>query len=244
MRRTVPNFLFPTNFRSSKYIKRLIKDFNVQGYGIAVYLLETLSEAVEHKYPLKDIDLLADEMRVSVPVINTVISTYGLFETIQDEEGKHFISSQLNQWLVPYYKKIEDSSRAGKVSALKKKQKQEEMIKQLSQKDSSQHMLDTSSTINKLINKLIKEKTLSNKLNKKDGSENFESFRKELEGQEVRFTLPYPFYNFAEKTIIRLKKSGYLYNESINKDLNSDQAFKVWDHMFDKKDQIMKRIEK
>lgn len=42
MSKLPPNFL-PTNFRNSKNIKRLIKDFNVQGYGVAVYLLETLA---------------------------------------------------------------------------------------------------------------------------------------------------------------------------------------------------------
>ena len=99
--RTPPNFLFPTNFRNGKNIKRIIKDFNVQGYGIAVYLLETLAETEGHQYPINDIDLLADEMKVSVPVINTVINAYGLFQIIVDEDGSQFISSHLNQWQEP-----------------------------------------------------------------------------------------------------------------------------------------------
>ena len=44
-----PNFLFPTNFRNKRNVKRLIKDFYIQGYGIAVYLLEILAETEEHK---------------------------------------------------------------------------------------------------------------------------------------------------------------------------------------------------
>ena len=155
MSKTVPNFLFPTNFRNGKNIKRLIKDFNVQGYGVAVYLLETLAESDGHKYPLSDVDLLADEMKVSVPVIKTIITSYGLFELIENEEGIIFISSKLNKWLEPYYAKIEKVSRAGKISALKKKQKQEKQLKELSELDSSQHMLNTCTTINKLINKSI-----------------------------------------------------------------------------------------
>lgn len=131
MSKTVPNFLFPTNFRNGKNIKRLIKDFNVQGYGIAVYLLETLAETEEHQYPINDIDLLADEMKVSVAVINTVINAYGVFEIIEDRNGSLFISAQLNKWLEPYYKQVEQRRLAGKLSAAKRKQKQEEQLKQL-----------------------------------------------------------------------------------------------------------------
>ena len=152
MSKIPPNFLLPTNFRNSKNIKRLIKDFNVQGYGVAVYLLETLAETYGHKYPLSDVDLLADEMKVSIPVINTVITSYGLFEILECDNGKLFISLQLNKWLEPYYIKVEKLSRAGKISALKKKKKQEKQLLELSQSNSNQHMFNISSTINKLIN--------------------------------------------------------------------------------------------
>ena len=64
-----------------------------------------------------------------------------------------------------------------------------------------------------------------------------------LEGKEVRFTLPYPFVNFAQNTVIRLRKTGYLHNESIAKDLTPKQAHSVWEYMFEKKEQIKKRIE-
>lgn len=238
MSKVPPNFLFPTNFRNGKNIKRLIKDFNVQGYGVAVYLLETLAETEGHQYPINDIDLLADEMKVSVPVINTVINAYGLFEIIEDEDGSQFISLHLNKWLEPYYTKVENLSRAGKISALKKKMKQEELIKQFSPLDSSQHKLNTSTTINKLINKRNKEKNLSNE----EERENFQNFKKELQGKEVRFTLPYPFAKFVQNTVIRLRKTGYLHNESIAKDLTPEQAHSVWEYMFEKKEQIRGRI--
>uniref|UniRef100_UPI004048D28F Lin1244/Lin1753 domain-containing protein n=1 Tax=Aliarcobacter sp. TaxID=2321116 RepID=UPI004048D28F len=156
MSKTPPNFLFPSNFRHSKNMKRLIKDFNVQGYGIAVYLMETLAETENHIYSLEDIDLLADEMKVSIPVINTVITSYGLFQIVENN-GKKFISSHLNKWLEPYYTKVENATRAGKISALRKKQTQEEQLKQLSLLDSSQRPLNDRSTINKLINKKKKE---------------------------------------------------------------------------------------
>lgn len=175
MSKTVPNFLFPTNFRNGKNIKRLIKDFNVQGYGIAVYLLETLAETEGHQYPISDIDLIADEMKVSIPVINTVISAYGLFEIVEREDGKQFISSQLNKWLEPYYTKVEKLSRAGKISALKKKQEQEKQLKELSELNSSQHMSNICPTINQSINQSINQDS--------DSEEEAEKWRKWNENQ-------------------------------------------------------------
>lgn len=160
MSKTIPNFLFPTNFRSGKNVKRLIKDFNIQGYGIAVYLLETLAETEGHQYPINDIDLLADEMKVSVPVINTIINAYSLFEIIEDEKGSLFVSTQLNKWLEPYYKQIAQKKLAGKVSAEKRRIKQEQQLLVLSQLNSTQQPSNDSSTINKLINKRINKSSL------------------------------------------------------------------------------------
>lgn len=180
MEKLPPNFLFPTNFRNSKNIKRLIKDFSIQGYGIAIYLLETLAETVDHKYPINDIDLLSDEMKVSVPVINTVISSYGLFEIIEEANGNQFISLQLNKWLEPYYIKVDKLSRAGKISALKKKQKQEEQLLLLSQTDSSKHMLNSCTTINKLINKEI-----NNNTTEKNDVEKFEKLNTFLLAKQI-----------------------------------------------------------
>ena len=175
-----PNFLFPTNFRNGKNVKRLIRDFNVQGYGVAVFLLETLAETEGHKYPINDIDLLADEMKVSVPVINTVINAYGLFEVIELEDGSQFISAQLNKWLEPYYKQVEQRSLAGKVSAEKKRIKQEKELQELSLFNSTQQPLNDRST-----NKEIKKE-----INKKDSfpedeSEKFDELNQQLLNKQL-----------------------------------------------------------
>jgi len=151
--KTPPKFLFPTNFRNQNNIKRIIKDFNVQAYGVAVYLLETLSETDNHKYPIDDIDLLADEMKVDISFVRTIIKKCDLFEICEDTDGQEFFSTQLNEWLEPYYRKVKNASEAGKASALKRKNKKEEQLKELSQYDLSQRPLNTCSTTNKLINK-------------------------------------------------------------------------------------------
>ncbi len=178
MAKTPPNFLFPTNFRNGKNIKRLIKDLNVQGYGIAVYLLETLAETEGHQYPISDIDLLADEMNVSVPVINIVINAYGLFEVIEFEDGSQFISVQLNKWLEPYYKQVEQRSLAGKVSSEKRRIKQEQQLLELSQLNSIQQPLNDSSTINKRKNKRINKSSIFS--SDEDEAEKLKQFNNQL----------------------------------------------------------------
>ncbi len=152
---SIPSFMLPTNFRSQKNVKRLIKEYDVQGYGIAVYLLETLAETDNHMYACRDIDLLADEMRVSISKIESVIMNFQIFEIIKTCDGQMFISSKLNKWLEPYYTIKEQRQLAGRISAQKRKIKQLEQLNLLSQIDSSQRPLDGRSTINQSINQSI-----------------------------------------------------------------------------------------
>ncbi|WWW12454.1 Lin1244/Lin1753 domain-containing protein [Arcobacter cryaerophilus gv. pseudocryaerophilus] len=152
---SIPSFMLPTNFRNQKNVKRLIKEYDVQGYGIAVYLLETLAETDNHMYACRDIDLLADEMRVSISKIESVILKFQIFEIVTTADGQMFISSKLNKWLEPYYTIKEQRQLAGRISAQKRKIKQLEQINLLSQIDSSQRPSNGRATINELINKSI-----------------------------------------------------------------------------------------
>ena len=152
---SIPSFMLPTNFRNQKNVKRLIKEYDVQGYGIAVYLLETLAETDNHMYACRDIDLLADEMRVSISKIESVILKFQIFEIVTTADGQMFISSKLNKWLEPYYTIKEQRQLAGRISAQKRKIKQIEQLNLLSQIDSSQRPLNGGSTINEPINESI-----------------------------------------------------------------------------------------
>ena len=152
---SIPSFMLLTNFRHQKNVKRLIKEYDVQGYGIAVYLLETLAETDNHMYACRDIDLLADEMRVSISKIESVILKFQIFEIVTTADGQMFISSKLNKWLEPYYTIKEQRQLAGRISAQKRKIKQIEQLNLLSQIDSSQRPLNGGSTINESINESI-----------------------------------------------------------------------------------------
>lgn len=105
-------FYFPhfSNARSDRKIKRLRKELGLEGYGIYFMILETLRDQQEYKYPVEDIDLLADEFGTSEQKIRTVISNYALF-TLDDNEM--FFSPKMIMYLQPYLEVKEKKQIAG-----------------------------------------------------------------------------------------------------------------------------------
>ncbi len=101
-------YYFPhfCNARSDRKIKRLIKDLGIEGYGIYFMTLETLREQTDFKYPLSDIDLLADEFGTSEAKLQAVVGKYELFNL---DVNNNFFSPKLILYLQPY---IEKSERA------------------------------------------------------------------------------------------------------------------------------------
>ena len=94
-------FYFPhfCNARQDRKIKRVRKELGLEGYGIYFMLLETLREQQEFKFPMEDIDLLADEFGTSEQKIRTVICNYDLF---QIDEQENFFSISFIKYLTPY----------------------------------------------------------------------------------------------------------------------------------------------
>ena len=114
-------FYFPhfCNARHDRKIKRVLKELGIEGYGIYFMLLEVLREQTDFKYPLSEIDLLADEFGTSEQKVRVVICNYGLFEI---DENEMLFSIKLIEFLQPYLKMKEQRSLAGKSSAEKRKQ--------------------------------------------------------------------------------------------------------------------------
>ena len=109
-------YYFPhfCNARHDRKIKRITKELGVEGYGIYFMILEVLREQSEMKYPIEDIDLLADEFRTSEQKVRTVICNYDLF-TI--DEDNMFFSPKLFLYLQPYFNMRKQRIDAGKRSA-------------------------------------------------------------------------------------------------------------------------------
>lgn len=101
-------FYFPhySNARNDRKLKRVIKDLGIEGYAIYFMVLEVLRDQPKFKYPIKDIDLLADEFGTTDAKLRVVINNYDLF-TI--DANNDFFSIKQIQYLQPY---IEKSKRA------------------------------------------------------------------------------------------------------------------------------------
>lgn len=101
-------FYFPhySNARNDRKLKRVIKDLGIEGYAIYFMILEVLRDQPNFKYPIKDIDLLADEFGTTDAKLRVVISNYELFTV---DTNQDFFSIKQIQYLQPY---IEKSQRA------------------------------------------------------------------------------------------------------------------------------------
>ena len=98
-------FYFPhfANARHDRKLKRVQKELGLEGYAIYFQLLEVLREQIDFRYPLQDIDLLADEMGTSEPKVNAIIFNYDLFNI---EDDKFFSIKQI-YYLQPYIEKTQ-----------------------------------------------------------------------------------------------------------------------------------------
>lgn len=112
-------YYFPhfSNARHDRKIRRLRKELGAEGYGIYFMLLETLREQQDLRYPLEDLDLLAEEFGVSEAKIQVAVSKYELFEI---DESQMFFSPKMIVYLEPYFKMREQRRDAGLKSAAKR----------------------------------------------------------------------------------------------------------------------------
>lgn len=214
--------------RNDRKIKRLRKDFKLEGYAVYFMILEILREQPGYKYPFDDIDLLADEIDISLPILNTILSSYGLFK-IENDNEKMFFSPKQIEYMQPYLIKKEQRRLAGLASAQKRKEKQEEMIKQLSQADSSQRPFNDRSTKEKK-EKETKEKE-SKSLSSKEEREiykNVSSFRKHYVDMFPGLEFTTQSIGWENSTIFKIGEGGLLINTKNKKILTKEDALKVW----------------
>lgn len=215
MMTTPKAFLHPTNFRHEIPVKRLMNDLpGGIGYGVAMLVIETLAGQPGMRYPAEAVDLLAHDIGVSIPILNTVLTTYGLFEEVRDENGKSYICPSLNIWQEPYIKKVEINSLRGKKSAIKNQLRLQLQIDELnhtlSSSDSSQQL------INQIINKKIKNKSLGSETRdlKAHLIDKYNNTNAKWEGVA----------GYESLSII----NGYLHNNVTGKDLAPGAAIEAW----------------
>ena len=159
-------FLHPTMLRTERSFRRLMKDFGGGvGYGVAMMLIEILSSEEEQRIHIQDIDLIADEIGISIPILNTIISKYNIFLI----ENDYIKCPMLNEWLQPFKKKIEQNRKAGQISAEKRrekaKQQELQLLQDLSASNSTQQVLNTCSANKTKQNKIKEIKNTTTKAN-------------------------------------------------------------------------------
>ena len=157
----IKHFPHSLNARNDRKIKKGRLQLGIEFVGIYWMTLEVLAGEKDFKYPLDDIDILADDFGTSIQKVKLVIYEYDLFNI--DPEGRFFSPAQIKA-LKPYLDKVEHYRLMGKKSGLARKKKMQEQILELekfSQNDSSELGSNTGSTYaeqltnttNKLINK-------------------------------------------------------------------------------------------
>lgn len=136
-------FSHDANAKDDFKIMLLIEELGLEGYGIFWVLIETLREQQNYKYPLKLLSVLARKYNTTLAKLEVVVRNYHLFEI---ENECFFYSNSLNRRMEVMHKAIEQRKIAGQISAMKRKKKQEEQLKQLqmnlSESDSSERPLN------------------------------------------------------------------------------------------------------
>ncbi|MFW0712794.1 DUF4373 domain-containing protein [Aliarcobacter butzleri] len=177
-------FSHDANAKDDFKIMLLIEELGLEGYGIFWILIETLREQQNYKYPLKLLSVLARKYNTTLVKLEVVVRNYYLFE-IEDE--CFFFSKSLNRRMEVMHKAIEQRKIAGQISAIRRKKKLEEQLKQLqinmSDIDSSQRSLNECLTSAQQI-KENKIKVNLNKVKKinsqEDETEKFDKLNQQL----------------------------------------------------------------
>ena len=123
-------YYFPhfCNARGDRKIKRLRKDLGLEGYGAYFMLLEVLREQDNFKFPVDDIDLLADEFGISEAKLKTVVFNYTLFDV---DDDNLFFSPKFDEYMQPYLNMKQQRIEAAKKSVEARRKRAEEKQKLL-----------------------------------------------------------------------------------------------------------------
>lgn len=236
-------FPHPANLRNDRRMRRAMKDFpGAVAYGVIVLMIEVLRNEPDFKYPVRDLDLLASEFDISLPILQTLIGNYNFFEFKKFESEEVFVSPVLNELMIPYLQKQSQNKIAGEVSAKKRKLKQEQQLHLLSLLGSNQHVLDMSSLCVEENRK--EENRKEKKIEEKNLSIlNFQVFKQFILEKYINRQVCFGPLDYLQSTSISVTSQGYLHNDTSHKDLDGDAAILTWKWMFDNQDQLCKYTE-
>ncbi len=228
---TIKHFPHYINARNDRKIRKGRLQLGIEFYAIYFMILEVLAEQKDFRYPLADIDILADDFGTSIQKIQLVITQYDLFEIDTVEQ---FFSPAQVKALQPYLEKLEHYKMMGKKSALARKKKMQEQINELtkfSERDSTKPMFNDSSTYaeqyNKLTNKLINKQTLSIY----QSQESFVNFvRVNFVNQLIAVTED----KYTKKQLkLSITDKGLLYDQINGETFTGTRAMEIWTRLYE-----------
>lgn len=231
-------YYFPhfVNARNDRKIRKARLQMGIEAYAIYFMTLEVLREQKDFKYPISDLDVLADDLGTSQQKLSVIINNYELFEV--DTSNQFFSASQVLA-MQPWLKMKEDNRLKGIKSGKVRRKRIQDQIKQLenfSQIDSSEQSLNNSSSADEQ-----EREEESNKENHKSLSNNKEDFLNNLDS-----FVSYIRANFINKKIIEtndrytgeimsvsVSANGYLYDlNKGSKDLQGSRAKEIWKSLY------------
>lgn len=242
----------PVSILTDRRYLRVKKEFpGGAGLGLVVATWLILKQQKDFIYPVKDIDLLADQVGTSVTQLSTLVYNSGFFQIIEQEGGEKFLSPDLNVLLKPYTKAIENKKEAAKIGAKKRKIKaleQEvelkrqlsEAEKKLSQVDSSEHNItsaklsdDSSSQHTILDNTILNDKILPYKIKNQKFKDIF-AFKKyciaNISDLEFFLDKGNPF-KYLTTTGFKIK-DNLLFNVHTFEFLSAEEAIQIWNYLY------------
>jgi hypothetical protein len=205
-------------------------------------ILEVLREQQDFRYPLEDLDVLADDLDVSIQKVEIIIKNYGLF--VIDENENFFSAAQINslkQWI-----ELREANRLkGIKSGIARRNKIEEAIHKLSQVHSNKQKLNSGSSEAQLVynsieycNNNIKYSTQSNSTdNQKDYFRFIEQMREKYRGNSNKNFHPL-FFRYDELEIA-IDSNGKLYAKNKDDDLSAGKAIEIWKYIYKNQNQII-----
>ncbi len=232
------NYWFPHDFNAKDDPKMmlLIDELGMEGVGIYWVLIETLRSCPEtkYRYPLKLVPSLARKYATTTPKMQTVITSYQLFEI---ENKEFFLSRSLCRRMEKYDLKCEQM----RINALIGVQKRKNEMMQEEQK-----LSQTLSCIDS--NKQKQNQSLAVALPKENSTEEYIKKENKKESLSMKNLLDFSTYKKRmiekcenDKAIIRgacgykelIIERGFLHNLINGKDLHPDEAKQVWKAMYD-----------
>lgn len=231
MSKNVGYFPHYINARNDRKIRKARLQLGIESYAIYFMTLEVLREQEGFRYPLEDMDILAEDFGTTLNKIEVVVMNYGLFEL---DSTKEFFSPSQIKSMQPYLEKLEHYRLMGKKSAMMKKKKMQQQIEELeklSQSNSGQPTFNVGSTqVGTYVEQLTNN---TNKLINKYTLFTFESFISHIRANYMNQLIIEILDKHINKPIaISVSKKGYLYNLGTGEDFLGSRAKELWQSLY------------